>query len=177
MRQQYIIIYITDIYYTFRWLVWDFTALGQFFHLKYVVIYGFVSWFALIDNMQPPSGPVCISRIALYSKIWRSFDRGLYDFFKYYIYVPIAGPTFSITKKLLGLSVSYAFVFLWHGGSKNVQIWIALNLAEIFTETFALCFYESTLKQFLNAYRIPSNYCISLNNYALSQFSIQIFGN
>ena len=55
---------------------------GAFFHLKYVVIFGLPAIFALIDGMEPPDGPICISRVSLYSKIWRGFDRGLYAFFK-----------------------------------------------------------------------------------------------
>uniref|UniRef100_A0A915NU63 Uncharacterized protein n=1 Tax=Meloidogyne floridensis TaxID=298350 RepID=A0A915NU63_9BILA len=46
-------------------------AIGAFFHLKYVVIFGLPAIFALIDGMEPPDGPICISRVSLYSKIWR----------------------------------------------------------------------------------------------------------
>lgn len=88
---------------------------GQFFNLKYVVIFGLPAVFAHIDKMQPQDGPICIARVTLYSKIWRNFDRGLYTFFKRYIFIPICQPTFSLGRKLIGVFVSYAFVLIWHG--------------------------------------------------------------
>lgn len=90
-------------------------ALCNFFHLKYVVIFGLPSIFARLDNMQPKDGPMCIARIALISKVWRGFDRGLYEFFKVYLFVPICAPTFSLPRKIFGVLVSYMFVLLWHG--------------------------------------------------------------
>lgn len=48
-------------------------------------------------------------------RIWRAFDRGLYAFFKEYIFIPICAPTFSTTRKIFGVLVSYGFVLLWHG--------------------------------------------------------------
>ena len=89
--------------------------LGSFFHLKYVVIFGYQSIFARLDNMKPPEGPICIARVALYSKIWRCFDRGLYAYFKEYIFIPICAPTFSIPRKIFGVLASYTFVLIWHG--------------------------------------------------------------
>lgn len=109
-------------------------ATGQFFHLKYVVIFGVVAFFARVDKMQPFSGPICISRVVLYSKVWRCFDRGLYDFFKEYIFLPICRPTFSIPRKIFGVLVSYAFVLLWHGTDHQYVIWIVLNVSELFLE-------------------------------------------
>lgn len=55
---------------------------GQFFFLKYVVIFGVPSFFALVDGMQPPGPPICISRVSKYSQMWRYFDQGLYQFLK-----------------------------------------------------------------------------------------------
>ncbi|KAI1726701.1 MBOAT, membrane-bound o-acyltransferase family domain-containing protein [Ditylenchus destructor] len=109
-------------------------ALGGFFHLKYVVIFGLPAVFAKLDNMQPPKGPMCISSVALYSKIWRGFDRGLYAFFKEYIFVPICTPTFSLWRKVTGVFVSYTFVLLWHGFLHQNIIWIVLNIVELFLE-------------------------------------------
>ncbi|VDP22478.1 unnamed protein product [Onchocerca flexuosa] len=90
-------------------------ALGIFFHLRYVIIFGLPRFFALLDNMEPVDGPICLNRLTLYSKLWRHFDRGLYNFFKTYIYIPICMPTFSIQRKIFGILVSYSFVLLWHG--------------------------------------------------------------
>lgn len=39
---------------------------GQFFHLKYVVIFGMPAFFAIFDRMTPPNGPICISRVCRY---------------------------------------------------------------------------------------------------------------
>ncbi len=36
---------------------------GQFFHVKYVLIFGIPAWFAIADGMTPPHGPICISRV------------------------------------------------------------------------------------------------------------------
>lgn len=55
---------------------------GKLFYMKYLLIFGIPSWFALADGMKPPAGPICISRISKYSQTWRSFDRGLYVFLK-----------------------------------------------------------------------------------------------
>lgn len=71
--------------------------------------------FARIDNMQPPKGPICMARVALYSKMWRNFDRGLYTFFKQYIFIPICAPTFSLLRKMFAVLVCYGFVLVWHG--------------------------------------------------------------
>lgn len=110
--------------------------------------------------MQPPDGPVCISRITLYSKIWRGFDRGLYAFFKAYIFLPICAPSFSTGKKILGVLLSYTFVLLWHGFQHQnivsrkllgffvakivccLKVWIGLNLVGLFLEYGAKAAYS-----------------------------------
>lgn len=55
---------------------------GQFFHIKYVIIFGVPRLFATIDGMRPPGPPICISRVSKYSQMWRYFDHGLYEFLK-----------------------------------------------------------------------------------------------
>uniref|UniRef100_A0A0K0EDZ1 Protein-cysteine N-palmitoyltransferase Rasp n=1 Tax=Strongyloides stercoralis TaxID=6248 RepID=A0A0K0EDZ1_STRER len=117
-------------------------AMGAFFHLKYVIIFGLPSLFARIDGMQPLDGPICISRIVLYSKIWRGFDRGLYVFFKKYIFIPICQPTFSLKRKIFGLCVSYMFVLLWHGFLHHNIVWIILNVIELLLEYTAKGIYS-----------------------------------
>ena len=109
-------------------------ALGTFFHLKYVVIFGYQAVFARLDNMKPPQGPICISRISLYSKIWRGFDRGLYAYFKEYIFIPICAPSFSTSRKIFGVLASYTFVLIWHGFQHHNIVWIVLNIIELFLE-------------------------------------------
>ena len=57
-------------------------AMGQFFHLKYVVMYGISSHIARTDGMEAPGHPACIGRVHLYSDMWRYFDSGLYEFMR-----------------------------------------------------------------------------------------------
>ncbi|CAI5441952.1 unnamed protein product [Caenorhabditis angaria] len=109
-------------------------AIGIFFHLKYVVIFGLPSLFAKLDNMEPLPGPICLIRVTLYSKVWREFDRGLYQFFKKYIFIPICAPTFSLPRKIFGVFISYGFVLLWHGFYHHNIVWIGLNIIALFIE-------------------------------------------
>uniref|UniRef100_A0A915IYG1 Protein-cysteine N-palmitoyltransferase Rasp n=1 Tax=Romanomermis culicivorax TaxID=13658 RepID=A0A915IYG1_ROMCU len=117
-------------------------ATGQFFQMKYVVIFGLPAIFAKLDNMSPLKGPICIARVSLYSKIWRSFDRGLYQFFKEYIFLPICRPTFSLWRVVSGVFVSYGFVLVWHGLTHQYIVWIILNISELFVEQLAKRFYS-----------------------------------
>ena len=57
-------------------------AMGQFFQLKYVVMYGMSSHLARLDGVEAPGHPACIGRIHLYSDMWRYFDSGLYEFMR-----------------------------------------------------------------------------------------------
>ncbi|KJH47258.1 MBOAT family protein [Dictyocaulus viviparus] len=116
-------------------------TLGIFFHLKYVVIFGLPSVFARFDNMDPLKGPICLNRVMLFSKVWREFDRGLYQFFKTYIFVPICQPTFSLPRKIFGVLVSYSFVLLWHGFYHHNIVWIILNIISLMLEMSAKSIY------------------------------------
>ncbi|CAG2058558.1 unnamed protein product [Timema podura] len=55
-------------------------CMGQFFMLKYVVMYGLMGTIARAENINAPRHPKCIARISLYSDMWRYFDEGLYRF-------------------------------------------------------------------------------------------------
>lgn len=55
-------------------------TMGQFFHLKYVVMYGITTTLANFENVEIPKTPRCIGRVHLYSDMWRYFDPGLYTF-------------------------------------------------------------------------------------------------
>ncbi|CAJ0931870.1 unnamed protein product, partial [Mesorhabditis belari] len=117
-------------------------AMGMFFHLKYVVIFGLPTLIAKMDNMQPMDGPICIVGVVLYSKVWRAFDRGLYQFFKMYIFIPICYPTFSLPRKIFGVFVSFGFVLLWHGFYHHNYVWIGLNIVALFVEMSSKAFYS-----------------------------------
>ncbi|KAK9891003.1 hypothetical protein WA026_013338 [Henosepilachna vigintioctopunctata] len=54
--------------------------MGQYFHMKYLVVYGLSTSVAKFENISVPSLPKCIGRIHLYSDMWKYFDNGLYKF-------------------------------------------------------------------------------------------------
>lgn len=54
--------------------------MGQFFLIKYVVVYGLNHTLCAIDNVRAPPQPKCVARIHLYSDMWKYFDQGLYKF-------------------------------------------------------------------------------------------------
>ncbi|CAJ0558640.1 unnamed protein product, partial [Mesorhabditis spiculigera] len=91
--------------------------------------------------MQPLDGPICIVGVVLYSKVWRAFDRGLYQFFKRYIFIPICAPSFSLPRKICGVLVSFGFVLLWHGFYHHNYVWIGLNVVALFIEMSSKAFY------------------------------------
>ena len=90
---RYIFQYPYHIYFYIFWIglvrgldVWSASGLGyclgQFFMIKYVVMYGLPSRLAALDQVEAPPPPKCIGRIHLYSQMWRDFDRGLYNFMR-----------------------------------------------------------------------------------------------
>ncbi|KRZ15502.1 Protein-cysteine N-palmitoyltransferase Rasp [Trichinella zimbabwensis] len=117
---------------------------GQFFHAKYVAIFGFFALFAKLDGMDPHWKPVCIARVALYSVMWRCFDHGLYTFLRDHIFKPIANSTLiplnQSMKQFLAIAVTFVFVWIFHGQSETLGWWALLNLLEIFLETVAAMF-------------------------------------
>lgn len=44
---------------------------GQFFMIKYLVMFGLPGTIAKFDYLDPPDGPKCISYIYLYSDMWK----------------------------------------------------------------------------------------------------------
>lgn len=54
--------------------------IGQHFHVKYVVLYGFSCAFAKLDGIETPPRPICIARVHKYSDMWKHFDSGLHEF-------------------------------------------------------------------------------------------------
>lgn len=55
-------------------------CMGQYFLIKYVVVYGINGTICEIDGIRSPPQPKCIARIHLYSDMWKYFDRGMYKF-------------------------------------------------------------------------------------------------
>lgn len=110
---------------------------GQFFHLKYQTIFGLPSWFALVDQMRPPGMPICISRVSHYSMMWRFFDRGLYQFLKNQVYLPIVGDVrgkYYTPRRLAAIVFVFLFVLSWHGTQSFYIYWVLLNAFELCIE-------------------------------------------
>lgn len=65
-------------------------SMGQYFHVKYVVLYGMSTAIAKFQNIAVPNMPRCIGWVHLYSDMWKYFDPGLYSFLvRYCIYIII----------------------------------------------------------------------------------------
>uniref|UniRef100_A0A915PJ52 Protein-cysteine N-palmitoyltransferase Rasp n=1 Tax=Setaria digitata TaxID=48799 RepID=A0A915PJ52_9BILA len=121
---------------------------GKLFYMKYLLIFGIPSWFASVDGMKPPAGPICISRISKYSQMWRTFDRGLYVFLKKQVYMPLSGDLSSkyfALRRFAGLITVFLFVLVWHGTSSNYLYWVLLNTLEICMEWFGGAVSETAL--------------------------------
>lgn len=58
----------------------NFLLTGQFFAMKYKVLYGIPTAIAEFDGMKMPPLPTCPSHMHRYSALWREFDAGLYRF-------------------------------------------------------------------------------------------------
>ncbi|KRZ57045.1 Uncharacterized protein T02_2882 [Trichinella nativa] len=114
---------------------------GQFFHAKYVAMFGLFALFAKLDGMEPHWKPVCIARVALYSVMWRSFDHGLYTFLRDHIFKPITNntsiPLNPTTKRFLAIGITFLFVWIFHGQSVSLAWWALFNLIEILLEAVA----------------------------------------
>ncbi|WKY03651.1 hypothetical protein Q1695_004978 [Nippostrongylus brasiliensis] len=113
-------------------------VVGQMFFLKYVVLFGFPALFAYIDGMRPPAPPICISRVSLYSRMWRHFDVGLYQFLKNQVYIPLLNvPMHPVLGKLrfcLTLTAVFSVVLCWHGTQSQYVVWVLLSAGELIIE-------------------------------------------
>nr|CAH8829525.1 unnamed protein product [Trichobilharzia regenti] len=94
-----------------------------------------------------PDPPSCLLHVLLTSECWRSFDRGLYNFIKSYIFLPVINYEVPLTykysnivqlnptiKTVLALILSYLFVLLYHGIDQTNMIWLFCNLLVLFSE-------------------------------------------
>ncbi|VDD86061.1 unnamed protein product, partial [Enterobius vermicularis] len=109
---------------------------GQLFHMKYVVIFGIPAAFASLDGLKPPDPPICISRVSRYSRMWRNFDRGLYQFLKNQIYLPIGRAiTLPYCQRLTATVATFLFVLAWHGVNSVYVCWVLFSGAELCIES------------------------------------------
>ncbi|XP_054718024.1 protein-cysteine N-palmitoyltransferase HHAT-like [Uloborus diversus] len=123
-------------------------ALPMMFYLKYFIIYGITARIAELEDIECPPPPRCITAIHSSSFLYRHFDRGLYFWILRYLYYPVIKGSWSASRKLCGLFISFAFVCMWHGMEKPVCMWTFLN--------FILVSTEMTMKPFL---------CVGDKNY------------
>ncbi|CAI2723279.1 unnamed protein product [Schistosoma spindalis] len=112
---------------------------------------------SLIQVSFMPEPPACLLHFLLISECWRSFDRGLYNFIKSYIFIPVMKfdlssnykhplllIVFPIVKNWLALTLSYSFVLLYHGIDKTNAIWLSTNLLLLFSERSVKWIYRCT---------------------------------
>ncbi|XP_034040153.1 protein-cysteine N-palmitoyltransferase HHAT isoform X2 [Thalassophryne amazonica] len=109
-------------------------ALVQFFYVKYLVLFGFPSLLATLDNLIPPKLPRCVSIMYSFTEMWRHFDEGLYRWLIRYIYVPLGGSRHGLLCKMLSTGLAFGFVCLWHGGHDYLQYWALMNWAGVLVE-------------------------------------------
>jgi alginate O-acetyltransferase complex protein AlgI len=165
---------------------WTFCGIGYsltcLFYLKYYVLYGFAQAVAAFDCVKLPDPPACVSRTCESRMLWRTFDRGLYQWLSEYFYRPIIGHhgDGSIVKQLLASAVSFACVCLWHRCDHNVMIWCLINFVSVAVEKYCHSLklndqIKCMLFAPLFALMIISN-IFFLSNYEVGiQFLIRIF--
>uniref|UniRef100_A0A183T3V7 Lysophospholipid acyltransferase 7 n=1 Tax=Schistocephalus solidus TaxID=70667 RepID=A0A183T3V7_SCHSO len=98
-----------------------------------------------VFNCLVPDGPPCPTHVFLFSEMWRRFDRGLYNFLKWYIYLPWLKPKepavrkksvspatlpyhpVSLVQRLQGGLLCFLFVLVFHSCNwQNVYRVIAI---------------------------------------------------
>uniref|UniRef100_A0A1B6IR26 Protein-cysteine N-palmitoyltransferase Rasp n=1 Tax=Homalodisca liturata TaxID=320908 RepID=A0A1B6IR26_9HEMI len=112
--------------------------MGQFFCLKYVVVYGLCGSVANFDGYIAPPPPKCVARIHLYTDMWRYFDVGFYLFIHKYIYTPLCGGQKKVLRRLMASAMCFGFVFLWHGVHLSIFIWSVLNFLGVSLVSFSI---------------------------------------
>ncbi|GFN82301.1 protein-cysteine n-palmitoyltransferase hhat [Plakobranchus ocellatus] len=122
---------------------------GQFFMIKYVVIYGFAGQLGRFDGVNPYSEPRCISWVYSYTDMWRYFDIGLYKFITTYLYLPLGGSRRGLISQLATTGVVFLFIYLWHGGTHNLFIWCCGNYLVCSIEQLGVAAERSPLGQSL----------------------------
>ncbi|XP_063403798.1 protein-cysteine N-palmitoyltransferase HHAT-like isoform X2 [Mytilus trossulus] len=120
-----------------QWTLWGIGyCQSHFFMIKYWVLFGLPSVVARICGIVPPEGPNYVGHIYKYSDMWKCFDRGMYNFIKRYIYVPLGGSKGNTLQRLVCSASCFIFVFIWHGTEYYIFIWTLLNFIGISLEVF-----------------------------------------
>lgn len=108
---------------------------GQFFYIKYVVLYGIPTALATFEGVSMPLEPRCMSSMASYRDVWRYFDNGLYRFMKRHVFLQVSGPEPSRLRHFLGSAVVFLFVYAWHGLHRyGIFVWSMANFVCVTVE-------------------------------------------
>lgn len=118
---------------------------GQFFMVKYLVMYGLGVQISRFDGLVPIANPRCISWVYSYTAMWKYFDVGLHNFVKTYIYVPCGGSTSGLPRKIFGSGLVFTFIYIWHGATVNLLIWCGGNFLLGIFEAAAVELEKSTV--------------------------------
>ncbi|XKL68747.1 hypothetical protein PGB90_006516 [Kerria lacca] len=131
---------LSQIQYDSVWIMYDIGFfMGQFFFLKYIVVYGLALTWTRAEGYKTPNPPKCIACICLYSDMWRYFDQPLYFFIKKYIYNPCLeymSPKSQFTKIAVSF-LYFIFIYVWHGLHYSIFMWSLLNYSGIIVEITA----------------------------------------
>ncbi|KAJ3665397.1 hypothetical protein Zmor_000894 [Zophobas morio] len=146
-------IYVNAVVYHYEWIKtlgsWSLYGygytMGQFFHIKYVIMYGLSTTFQKFENIEVPSLPICIGRVHLYSDMWRYFDAGLYNFLQSYMYIPLMKNFFKY--RLIPSLICFTFIYVWHGTDESILVWSVLNYVGIVIEQVSKWIDDEYLKK------------------------------
>ncbi|CAG5114745.1 unnamed protein product [Candidula unifasciata] len=107
--------------------IWAVAAIGycqgQFFMVKYLVLYGTAVQLSRFDGLSSIAMPRCISWVYSFTDMWKHFDAGLYSFIKMYIYIPLGGSRAGLLRQIFASGVAFLFIFYWHGAREEIFIW------------------------------------------------------
>ncbi len=124
------------------------------------------TFFTVIANflpkLQPVPYPTCLAHVCYYSDCWRLFDVSFYNYSKRqwlrltylpnriisnvysiirYIYQPVMSQLAGfppLIKRTIGMLAVYAVLCAYHGGSRAIMRWSALNCAQVLVENILL---------------------------------------
>uniref|UniRef100_A0A336M7A9 CSON013153 protein n=1 Tax=Culicoides sonorensis TaxID=179676 RepID=A0A336M7A9_CULSO len=108
--------------------------MGQFFHHKYVIFYGYAIALGTFDNIKMPRRPKCIARINRYSDMWKYFDEGLYQFLFKYIYIKLSHKNSCYLRRVGSIFITFVFIYFWHGLWWSIFAWSLLNFVCVLLE-------------------------------------------
>ncbi|XP_006814763.1 protein-cysteine N-palmitoyltransferase HHAT-like [Saccoglossus kowalevskii] len=136
--------------YLFKYLpTWSLAGIGfthvQFFHVKYVVMYGLPHTLALFDHINSPKQPACVAALYTFKDMWRYFDKGLHVWLMKYIYCPLGGSRHGLFYQLISSLSCFMYVAYWHGGESHLYIWCLLNWLGVSMETLGNMFLDLKL--------------------------------